>query len=108
MNSILRASAFLATLVLAAALINAQSLLPKWEDLTSAKFVKALQQSNDVCMLPNGSVEMFGPSGQLGTNLYFGLPIYLLPGCSSVHVSESLVHLRRPANPQDELARMPM
>lgn len=50
----------------------AQSLSPKWEDLTSADFVKAVQQSGGVCLLPFGSIEKFGPSGPLGTNLYLG------------------------------------
>ena len=55
---------------LTATLCKAQTLSPKWEDLTSADFVKALKQSGGVCMLPMGSIEKFGPSGPLGTNLY--------------------------------------
>jgi creatinine amidohydrolase len=69
-----RTAKTLLSLALAATLLttvaHAQSLSPKWEDLTSADFVKALQQSGGVCMLPMGSIEKFGPSGPLGTNLY--------------------------------------
>ena len=60
----------LAAIALTATLAIAQSLPSKWEDLTSADFVKALQQSGGVCMLPMGSIEKFGPSGPLGTNIY--------------------------------------
>lgn len=55
----------------------AQTLSPKWEDLTSADFVKALQASGGLCMLPLGSLEKFGPSGPIGTNLYLARLIAL-------------------------------
>jgi creatinine amidohydrolase len=55
---------------LATSVCSGQSLPTKWEDLTSADFVKALKQSGGVCMLPIGSLEKFGPSGPIGTNLY--------------------------------------
>jgi creatinine amidohydrolase len=55
-----------------AAVGSAQTLSPKWEDLTSADFVKAIQKADGVCLLPMGSVEKFGPSAPLGTNLYLG------------------------------------
>lgn len=48
----------------------APALSAKWEDLTSADFVKALKKSSNTCMLPIGSVDKFGPAGPLGTNLY--------------------------------------
>jgi creatinine amidohydrolase len=51
---------------------SAQTLSPKWEDLTSADFVKAIQKADGVCLLPMGSIEKFGPSAPLGTNLYLG------------------------------------
>jgi creatinine amidohydrolase len=51
---------------------SAQTLSPKWEDLTSADFVKAIQKADGVCILPMGSIEKFGPSAPLGTNLYLG------------------------------------
>jgi len=67
---IVAALSFAKVLGFAAAVCAAQTLSPKWEDLTSADFVKALQQSGGVCMLPMGSIEKFGPSGPVGTNLY--------------------------------------
>ncbi len=36
------------------------SLSPKWEELTAAEFVKAVQQSQGVCMLPIGIIEKHG------------------------------------------------
>lgn len=72
---ILTASA--ATLTLATTICAAQQLSSKWEDLTSADFVKALKQSGGVCMLPMGSMEKWGPSGPIGTNLYLARLIAL-------------------------------
>ena len=60
----------LAGLSVAPTLWSAESLSPKWEDLTSADFVKAIQKADGVCLLPMGSVEKFGPSAPLGTNVY--------------------------------------
>ena len=60
----------LAATSFAASLCSAQTLSPKWEDLTSADFVKAIQKADGVCLLPMGSVEKFGPSAPLGTNVY--------------------------------------
>lgn len=48
---------------------QAQSLPVKWEELTAADFVKALQASRGTCTLPFGVVEKHGPSGPLGTDL---------------------------------------
>ena len=62
----------IAGLSFAATVCSAQTLSPKWEDLTSADFVKAIQKADGVCLLPMGSVEKFGPSAPLGTNLYLG------------------------------------
>jgi creatinine amidohydrolase len=45
---------------------SAQQLSPKWEELTAADFVKALQSSSGVCLLPFGIIEKHGPSGPLG------------------------------------------
>src|ERR1700689_2309252 len=50
-------------------LCSAQELSPKWEELTAADFVKALQASSGVCLLPFGIMEKHGPSGPLGTDL---------------------------------------
>ncbi len=48
---------------------TAQQLSPKWEELTAEDFVKALQLSSNVCVLPFGILEKHGPSGPLGTDL---------------------------------------
>jgi creatinine amidohydrolase len=48
---------------------SAQQLSPKWEELTAEDFVKALQSSSGVCLLPFGILEKHGPSGPLGTDL---------------------------------------
>jgi len=57
---------FAATL---AARAGAQPLPAKWEELTAADFVRALQASSGVCVLPFGILEKHGPSGPLGTDL---------------------------------------
>lgn len=49
---------------------SAQELSPRWEDLTSADFTKAIGKAAGVCLLPIGSIEKFGPAGPLGTNVY--------------------------------------
>jgi creatinine amidohydrolase len=51
-------------------LCSAQDLPAKWDELTGPDFVKALQKAAGVCLLPMGSIEKFGPSGPLGTNVY--------------------------------------
>src|SRR5271163_1188386 len=55
--------------LLPATLGGAQQLSPKWEELTAEDFVKALQLSSNVCVLPFGILEKHGPSGPLGTDL---------------------------------------
>jgi creatinine amidohydrolase len=47
----------------------AQGLSPKWEELTSADFVKALEASGGTCALPLGIIEKHGPTGPMGTDL---------------------------------------
>jgi creatinine amidohydrolase len=54
----------------ACAAAPATELSAKWEELSSADFVKAIQKAEGVCLLPMGSIEKFGPSAPLGTNLY--------------------------------------
>jgi creatinine amidohydrolase len=75
MKSDFRSAALVAVLALAATLCSAQDLSPKWEDLTSADFVKAIQKAQGVCILPMGSIEKFGPSAPVGTNLYLARTI---------------------------------
>ena len=60
---------FLVSLYLGMAVCSAQTRSPKWEELTSPDFAKAIQKADSVCLLPMGSIEKFGPSGPLVTNL---------------------------------------
>jgi creatinine amidohydrolase len=48
---------------------RAQRLSPKWEELTAADFVQALDAAANSCVLPFGIVEKHGPAGPLGTDL---------------------------------------
>jgi len=56
-------------LVVVTAAPAAQSLPAKWEELTAADFVKALEASRGTCLLPFGILEKHGPAGPLGTDL---------------------------------------
>ena len=47
----------------------AQTLSPRWEELTASDFVKALEASGGTCALPFGILEKHGPAGPLGTDL---------------------------------------
>jgi creatinine amidohydrolase len=47
----------------------AQGLPAKWEELTAADFVKALEASQGTCALPLGILEKHGPTGPIGTDL---------------------------------------
>ena len=49
--------------------LTAQQLPAKWEELTAADFLKALQASRGTCALPFGILEKHGPAGVLGTDL---------------------------------------
>jgi creatinine amidohydrolase len=55
---------------IAATASQAQSALPaKWEELTGPDFIKAIHQSQGVCVLPFGIIEKHGPHLPLGTDL---------------------------------------
>jgi creatinine amidohydrolase len=58
-----------AVISLAPRLASAQKLSVKWEDLTAGDFVKGIQQSKGVCLLPIGIIEKHGPHLPLGTDL---------------------------------------
>jgi creatinine amidohydrolase len=49
--------------------LHAQRLSTKWEELTAADFVRALDSSANSCVLPFGIIEKHGPAGPLGTDL---------------------------------------
>ncbi len=48
---------------------RAQKLSPKWEELTGPDFVRAIRQSEGVCLLPFGIIEKHGAHLPLGTDL---------------------------------------
>jgi creatinine amidohydrolase len=49
--------------------LSQSSLSPKWEELTGPDFIKAIHQSQGVCVLPFGIIEKHGPHLPLGTDL---------------------------------------
>jgi creatinine amidohydrolase len=63
-----RLMAFLLVMVTASAWGQA-GLSTKWEELTGPDFIKAIQQSQGVCILPFGILEKHGPHLPLGTDL---------------------------------------
>jgi len=60
---------FLAAFVGFSAAASAQSLSTQWEELTSADFVKGIQQSQGTCLLPIGILEKHGLHLPLGNDL---------------------------------------
>ena len=48
---------------------HAQTLSPRWEELTAGDFVQAVHQSQGTCILPFGILEKHGPHLPLGTDL---------------------------------------
>lgn len=67
-RKVLRLLAIFAT-VAACGFATAQKLSPKWEELTAPDFVRAIHQSQGVCLLPFGIIEKHGPHLPLGTDL---------------------------------------
>jgi creatinine amidohydrolase len=57
------------TFLLSPSLVLGQSLSVKWEELSSAEFVKAIQQSQGTCLLPIGIMEKHGLHLPLGNDL---------------------------------------
>jgi creatinine amidohydrolase len=61
---------FLLALLIGAAAIPAQEPLSvRWEELTGADFVKAVEKAQGTCILPFGILEKHGPHLPLGTDL---------------------------------------
>src|ERR1700728_5324760 len=65
----LRRLALTVYLLAAASALHAQTLSPKWEELTAPDFVTAIHQSQNTCVLPFGILEKHGPHLPLGTDL---------------------------------------
>ncbi|HEX8813599.1 MAG TPA: creatininase family protein [Terracidiphilus sp.] len=57
------------SLLIAASALQAQTISPKWEELTAGDFVQAIHQSNGTCVLPFGILEKHGPHLPIGTDL---------------------------------------
>jgi creatinine amidohydrolase len=53
----------------AAASLFAQTLSPRWEELTAADFEKAIAKAQNTCVLPFGIIEKHGPHLPLGNDL---------------------------------------
>ena len=53
----------------AAASLYAQTLSPRWEELTAADFEKAIAKAQNTCVLPFGIIEKHGPHLPLGNDL---------------------------------------
>lgn len=64
-----RIAAVLGVLGVAGLTAQAQKLSPKWEELTAGDFVRAVHQSQGVCVLPFGILEKHGPHLPIGTDL---------------------------------------
>jgi creatinine amidohydrolase len=65
----LRRLALSALLLIAVLAAHAQTLSPRWEELTGPDFVQAIHQSQGVCVLPFGILEKHGPHLPIGTDL---------------------------------------
>jgi creatinine amidohydrolase len=65
----LRRFALVCSLLLISLSAHAQTLSPKWEELTAGDFVRAIHQSQGTCVLPFGILEKHGPHLPIGTDL---------------------------------------
>src|SRR5882724_11781511 len=65
----MRVASSLLGFVLCVANAHSQALSPKWEELTAGDFVKAIHQSQGVCVLPFGILEKHGPHLPIETDL---------------------------------------
>ena len=65
----LRMSTRLFAVVFMAVTAAAQTLSPKWEELTAADFQTAITRARGTCLLPFGIIEKHGPQLPLGTDL---------------------------------------
>ena len=65
-------------LVLVTVLGSAQNLPVGWDELTSPDFVKAVEKSEGVCIIPMGILEKQGPHLPLGTDIYMSRDVSLM------------------------------
>jgi creatinine amidohydrolase len=66
MKSLYRISVLISAVT---AVLTAQTLPVKWEELTAGDFVAAIQKAQGACVLPFGILEKHGPQLPLGTDL---------------------------------------
>ncbi len=66
MKSLYRISVLISAVT---AVLTAQTLPVKWEELTAGDFVAAIQKAQGTCVLPFGILEKHGPQLPLGTDL---------------------------------------
>ena len=69
LKKIIRFTAILAACLLPLWAQQTQKLPAKWEELTGPDFIRAIEQSQGVCLLPFGIIEKHGPHLPLGTDL---------------------------------------
>jgi creatinine amidohydrolase len=65
----IRSTLGLALLVLTPSAARPQTPGVRWEELTAAEFIQAIQKSEGACVLPFGIIEKHGPHLPLGTDL---------------------------------------
>ncbi|MGI8634786.1 MAG: creatininase family protein, partial [Segetibacter sp.] len=56
-------------LLLNTAILIAQPLHSRWDELTASEWPKALKESNETCILPIGILEKHGPHVPIGSDL---------------------------------------
>src|SRR5664279_3107095 len=64
-----RAGVLLLPLLLLIGFTNAQELHSRWDELTASEWPKALEMSNQTCILPIGILEKHGPHVPIGSDL---------------------------------------
>lgn len=55
--------------------VSAQNLPVGWDELSSPDFVKAVEKSDGVCLIPMGILEKQGPHMPLGTDMYMSYEV---------------------------------
>jgi creatinine amidohydrolase len=66
---IIQGMQMLLPLLLVGSLLHAQNLPARWDELTAGDWPKALERSNQTCILPIGILEKHGPHDPIGSDL---------------------------------------
>ncbi len=64
-----RGMAWLGATLFCAALAHSQQLPVRWDELTGADFIQAIQKSQGACVLPIGILEKHGPHLPIGNDV---------------------------------------